>query len=169
STIYSINESGDTYGSGLDAASPELEPDLISAYATNGSIGYVYSEDLWRAQQPYQPKNPEEATKLMDDRFSSFSFVFIDSVQKQTGLNASIDVDAANKALRTVIEAHGGEAPFDYLTVEEQNLLAQLIPLDDNTIEIAASAYAAACAANDKSIPVYESDGTTVIGEFIVS
>jgi hypothetical protein len=166
---YSVNDSGFTYGSALDAPSPEVEPDLISAWATNGSLGYVYKTDLENAQAPYEPKNPEEAVQLMEDRFMAASFIFVESVQERTGTELSIGVDTVNATLRNIFETYGGEMPFNHLTDEEQSAIVQLIPNSDNTVEIASNAYTAACQTNDKSIPVYESDGTTVIGEFIVS
>jgi hypothetical protein len=166
---YSVNDSGFTYGSALDAPSPELEPDLISAWATNETLGYVYKADLEKAQMPYEPKNPEEAVQLMEDRFMAASFIFVESAHEQTGPELSIGVDTVNETLRTIFETYGGEPPFDRLTDEERSAIVQLIPNSDNAVEIASNAYTAACQANDKSIPVYEADGTTIIGEFIVS
>ncbi|MFA5531041.1 MAG: hypothetical protein WDA11_10295 [Thiohalomonadaceae bacterium] len=70
SPSYPINESGLTYGSASDAASPEEEPDLISAVGVDGIEGYVYSKDL----QEGAPNTPEEAivmTKAMDEKMAS--------------------------------------------------------------------------------------------------
>jgi hypothetical protein len=55
--IFQNNENGQTYGSGLDATSPDSEPDLIKAYGVDGTIGYVRSKDLIGEM----PKTPEEA------------------------------------------------------------------------------------------------------------
>lgn len=41
------NESGQTYGSELDALTPADRPDLISATASNGEEGYVFKDDLY--------------------------------------------------------------------------------------------------------------------------
>jgi len=57
STHWQKNARGQTFGSGLNAASPEDEPDLIEAFATNGNLGYVLRTDL----EPADPKTPEEA------------------------------------------------------------------------------------------------------------
>ncbi|GAA4626336.1 hypothetical protein [Cellulomonas oligotrophica] len=43
---YQENALGQTYGSAAIAQAPELEPDLISAVATNGKVGYVLKTDL---------------------------------------------------------------------------------------------------------------------------
>lgn len=55
--VYQINKYGQTYGSSLYAVSAETEPDLIIAKGIDGTIGYVYSADLYGKE----PKNPEEA------------------------------------------------------------------------------------------------------------
>ncbi|NOU88666.1 peptidase M56 BlaR1 [Paenibacillus sp. LMG 31460] len=59
-TQFPKNESGQTYGSGLDATSPNSEPDLIKAYGIDGTIGYVKSIDL----KGEMPKTPEEAVSI---------------------------------------------------------------------------------------------------------
>ncbi|WP_218005592.1 hypothetical protein [Janibacter terrae] len=41
-----VNARGESYGSGLPALSPEEEPDLIAAVATNGQSGYVRASEL---------------------------------------------------------------------------------------------------------------------------
>ena len=61
---YQINESGYTYGSGLDAFSYEEMPDLIKATGTNGKDGYVYFKDL----EGFTPSNPEEAVAYMEEQ-----------------------------------------------------------------------------------------------------
>jgi len=57
---YSLNESGQTYGSLSDAVSPEDEPDLILVRATNGLEGYVLREALNQATGA-NVATPEEA------------------------------------------------------------------------------------------------------------
>lgn len=57
---YPVNENGETFGSGLDAASLEAEPDLIQAYGVDGTVGYVKSKDLIGDV----PKTPEEAISM---------------------------------------------------------------------------------------------------------
>jgi|SRR6478735_10048275 len=46
SPSYSANDEGLTYGSALDAPSPETEPDLIQAVSDDGTEGYVLKTDL---------------------------------------------------------------------------------------------------------------------------
>lgn len=53
-TVWAKNALGVTYGSGLDAVSPEDEPDLIRVEATNGKVGYAYRTDL-EGPEPSSP------------------------------------------------------------------------------------------------------------------
>lgn len=54
---YSINKSGQTYGSASNAASTKDRPDLIAAIGTNGISGYIYNSDLMEGA----PTTPAEA------------------------------------------------------------------------------------------------------------
>lgn len=47
---YPVNESGQTYGSALNATAPENEPDLILVAASNGANGYARKTDLAAAE-----------------------------------------------------------------------------------------------------------------------
>lgn len=46
---YERNGGGLTYGSAADAPTPDLEPDLIEAQATNGASGFVRKAELDKA------------------------------------------------------------------------------------------------------------------------
>lgn len=66
---YPANSSGETYGSAADAVSPETEPDLIQAVATNGEVGYVRKADLDRANGTEASatfKSPADALKWQE-------------------------------------------------------------------------------------------------------
>lgn len=54
---FEHNADGQTYGSELNAATPAQAPDLISAYASNGRIGYVLNTQL----HPALPVSPAAA------------------------------------------------------------------------------------------------------------
>lgn len=56
-TAWPTNAEGLTYGSAALAGSPQDEPDLIEAEATNGKIGYVLRSDL----EGPEPATPQEA------------------------------------------------------------------------------------------------------------
>lgn len=57
---YSTNASGASYGSLVNAYSPETEPDLILVETTDGKTGYAYKADL-DAASGANVQSPEEA------------------------------------------------------------------------------------------------------------
>ncbi len=59
---YDVNESGQTYGSGLYANYISDLPDLIAVVGDSGRNGYVYAEDFIGDE----PSSPEEAVRLME-------------------------------------------------------------------------------------------------------
>jgi hypothetical protein len=59
---FERNAAGQSYGSELNAPTPAQAPDLISAYATNGRIGYVLRSQL----HPTLPANPAAALKAQE-------------------------------------------------------------------------------------------------------
>jgi len=66
---YETNAAGETYGSAADATSPENEPDLIRAQATNGKTGYVKKVDLDAANGTTAAesfKSPEDALRWQE-------------------------------------------------------------------------------------------------------
>jgi len=59
--VYDVNENGETYGrSGRYSLLVGEEPDLIAAYGSNGTYGYVRATDL----ESKQPENPQEAVAI---------------------------------------------------------------------------------------------------------
>lgn len=64
---YSVNAQGQTYGSAIHASSPEQEPDLIAATATNGKDGFVLKSDL--DVQADSPESAAQITKQSDAGF----------------------------------------------------------------------------------------------------
>ncbi|MHA7145004.1 hypothetical protein ACX80U_09840 [Arthrobacter sp. TmT3-37] len=65
---YKKNAQGQTFGSAMDAGSPADEPDLIFAIADDQTtFGYVKKADL-KASHGTDPKNPEEAVRMMKER-----------------------------------------------------------------------------------------------------
>ncbi|GAA3413565.1 peptidase M56 BlaR1 [Paenibacillus hodogayensis] len=65
-TNYSKNESGQTYGSAVNALTAEEKPDLMEAYGEGGVKGYVRKKDL----AGEDPKTPEEAIALMNKQIA---------------------------------------------------------------------------------------------------
>ncbi|MDF2659530.1 MAG: hypothetical protein K0Q94_2321 [Paenibacillus sp.] len=46
STAYSVNERGQTYGTAVNARTPEERPDLMKAIGEGGVSGYILKKDL---------------------------------------------------------------------------------------------------------------------------
>jgi len=162
SSKYSVNSEGLTYGSAADATSPETEPDLVLVQATNGKTGYAYSSDLRAASG--EAANPEEAVQLMKDRSLRATNAFVSSIKDQTGIDISTSKSNVKNALDTIIQE---DVPFSSLTSTEQTTLKKALP-SNIANDVVASAWEKACEANQSSVPVYDKDGKTVIGEFIV-
>lgn len=68
---YNVNASGQTYGSALNAPSPDTEPDLIQVEASNGKTGYVLKVELDEANGATavaQFRSPDEALAWQAER-----------------------------------------------------------------------------------------------------
>ncbi|MGF9696505.1 hypothetical protein [Paenibacillus sp. MABNR03] len=63
-TYFPKNRNGQTFGSAVEAASPETEPELIEAIGVDGTEGYVLKKDL----DGEQPSTPEEAIRQQNSR-----------------------------------------------------------------------------------------------------
>lgn len=63
STMFSMNENGQTYGYFIPADDPEQQqmPDLVAAMGIDGTMGYVNVADLY----VNLPNNPQEAIEYM--------------------------------------------------------------------------------------------------------
>lgn len=62
--IYSTNENGFTYGGDVYGVQMDLEPDLIEAYSTDGTLGYVYASDL-----DHNSSLPQQAVEYQKNKF----------------------------------------------------------------------------------------------------
>ncbi|WP_340014360.1 hypothetical protein [Paenibacillus sp. FSL K6-1318] len=63
-SLYPKNKNGQTYGSAVNATSPETEPDLFLATGVDGTEGYLLKKDM----DGEQPKTPEEAIAIQNSR-----------------------------------------------------------------------------------------------------
>ena len=77
---YARDALGLTYGSELQASSPAQAPDLISAIATNGKLGYVKKTDLY----PAGPSNPQQALSRQQSDKSQTSSIPVYAVDGTT-------------------------------------------------------------------------------------
>lgn len=164
---YDVNEYGQSYGSTPDLSGMMFEdreeyyahyPDLIAVYATNGKEGYCYTEDI--ANKPGElVQNPEEALAYMEELNRNNAIALHNALSKRT--SEEITIEQVEKFLEIYQEYSPYKSRED--EAKEAGLPTELSEkLIDEAIEEAN--YEAGY-----RIPVYESDGKTVVGEFVFS
>lgn len=153
------NEAGMTYGS-ASMFDYEEEPDLILVVATNGKEGYVKREDLHAAEAP--AANPEEAVQLMQARNDELSNALAQELNTMTG-QSSITAADASAMIAAMSETPDPAQSIEHLSTTNSQFTELSI-----TGEQFAEALSNAQTSLARSIPVYEQDGTTVIGTFLV-
>lgn len=158
----SQNEQGLAYGIMADSLRSETAFDLVAAVATNGNEGYVYSNDLDRAVEN-GVTNPEEAVAYMKGR-ENIAVGILSSELYRNNEISSMSLDDPNELalLWDSIQQNGLEAAFS----EKTNLMD--LNSGQANREIVDSIRVELNNALAVSIPVYEQDGQTVIGEFLV-
>ena len=68
-SVFPKNATGQSYGIPMEIKGQIAEPDLISAYATNGKIGFINnSERKVATGDPSLFKSPEDALKWQENR-----------------------------------------------------------------------------------------------------
>lgn len=191
--LYDTNVSGLTYGSGSDASSWQNFPDLVAAVATNGESGYVYFTDLEKATQPAQ--TPQQAVQLMAEHNQKSQTAFTTALKEELGdmgvTDATVDYGAVFEAVQPGTQSvtdsgsqmatrsgstTANESGSKVITSAGDLTSPESVLLEgtDGSLSLAASsnlvqqAIAEATMAVTVTIPVYESDGVTVIGELRV-
>jgi hypothetical protein len=171
---YPTNAAGQTYGSAMDASSPGDEPDLIAVLATNGREGYALKEQF--NQEGTQPSSPEEAVAVQSEHDRDQAEAFYGVLAEAFDLDADIsDVDPV-AAADVLFGAQVGLYDGSLNAETAGGLINQALDLvgvsaeqcDDGPecAQILTEAVGAAEEVLRVVIPVYESDGHTVIGEF---
>ena len=158
-----VNKSGLTYGSSMDAADSEDEPDLIAAEATNGKIGYIYRTDLEEAEGDKEVSNPKEAVEYMNRKNQTEANVFseyISDVFKQ-----EIILDGETYA-RIKDDFTAGKISASDIA-SELGIHAREMQASELE-EVMQSAFVSSQDANTKTICVYDREGKTIIGLFEV-
>ncbi|MDR0487997.1 MAG: hypothetical protein LBG99_01085 [Propionibacteriaceae bacterium] len=169
---YPVNDKGQTYGSAF-GVHMEDEPDLISVEATNGKHGYVYREDLYKGMS--DPKSPEEAMALQETKdkqsleacFESVGLPLPSSLTSDE--TVTVEMLSALQILWDAYENEGSQSNLEQAFL--QLVKASGSDWDQTEFDLAAAAELcvhAAEATHQLVIPVYESDGVTVIGQFML-
>ena len=158
-----INADGLTYGSAAEAKTPEEEPDLIAVEATNGKIGYVFKTDLEYAEGDYI-SNPDEAIAYTEKRDANASEAFSNYINKKLGTNIKMNILQYEKIKNDFeVKCISGEKIMSDLGINVMKVKSV------NTDEVLKEALLEAQEANTETINVYEKDGKTKIGVFIVN
>lgn len=155
---FEKNASGITYGSLLDATSEKNSPQLVSAVATNGKEGYVYKSDLDRAEGNWinDPDEAVEFTKLHEENFEK-------ALAQSLSELGCPNPESAAESIAVFINS--GKTPTEAIQSISSNVTQNTAALSDSQIMESVNE---AIEASSISIPVYEKDGKTVIGEFLV-
>lgn len=171
---FSMNANGDTYGSAMDSVDPAHEPDLVLVVATNGREGYVYGTDLEPPE--LQPANPDEAGALRRAQEAKAAAAFVQVLSDELGLTIDVSDERSVAALglfdrRVVAGLAPAAADEGAIGRLGDALGVDLAAVGGDTATVADAvqrAVDAASHANQRVIPVYESDGVTQIGTFTV-
>jgi hypothetical protein len=172
---YQVNEAGQTYGSVLDIPKDGERPDLLAAEATNGESGYVYYSDL--DDPDSAPANPEEATQMMEERGLSDGQIFVAAFGEKLGVTIEVDDETARDAYAAALDYASASAPgvddaWEGSGEEIAAILgmeAAVFPAEAEFQTVLVDSFIAVQDAHAVEIPVYTSDGTTVIGTFLAS
>ncbi|MDR1392912.1 MAG: hypothetical protein LBJ62_02940 [Bifidobacteriaceae bacterium] len=173
-TTFPTNANGQSYGSAMYVDSPDEEPELIFAVATNGIEGYIYKTDL-----DVKAANPSEAAAMQQTRRLGAANAFAAWLIEAHGLDKADPGDEAWLELYDLtVEAFtgppaqdraGGPAQLGDQAVLGLRALGVSPEIDDSTLRgDLESALRAGQQTNERLIPVYESDGETQIGWFAV-
>lgn len=139
------------------------EPDLIKAMATNGAEGYVKKTDLLAAENP--ASSPEDAARKMEERDERLLQAFAAEVN---AVSAADDINLATAKQLLEYRISAVEATAQGIEVAADEDSERLVAAAGVTVEQLDDAIASAQKRIGTRIPVYEVDGTTVIGEFFV-
>lgn len=194
--LYSVNSAGESYGSVYELDNTEAGgkgPDLQAATATNGACGYIRVAegeallDKMRARANFDNDGllHERATMLQEAAWDLFGFdaldydVALDFVCKHNcrELKAAAENDMReNLALNTHCASEDGRVDFNNLSNRVSRALQDEHLGEDAFIdgyevapEVVTLVYYLARERTLLTIPVYESDGITIIGEFPIN
>lgn len=160
SAITKTDENGQTYGIGIVFDYGE-EPDFIKAVASNGKEGYVKKDDLLKAE--HMATTQEEALEATCERDKEIADAFSVELHKLSSAS-KIDDSTVDKILEFKLSG-ASSAPTSSANSAASILDSDGISLTESQID---TALANAIASLSTPIPVYDSDGKTVIGEFLV-
>jgi hypothetical protein len=171
----SVNDSGQSYGKLAGAPGNTTEPEMIEVVATNGKVGYVYQSDLNKVSPI--AANPEEAVKQTESRTLRDAKTFISLLADDLGKDITLDDTKAVYVYEAIQQFISPEAPNAEWTYDDklaQEIAASLninrasLPSDSELRDYFINIMSNVQSMQTTTIPVYDKDGKTVIGEFPV-
>jgi len=161
---YPVNASGQTLGNSADVASRNDLPDLvfIGVYV-NDTRGYVYLEDYLT----YYPLLDADDLSQSEEKPQCYAANFCEYVASETGIE--LDYQAAYNVINAVYLDNNGYCQWHNLTIEQRQMVLDLLPDGYSTVTFAKSALLAAQSQATGSYCIYAEDGQTVICEFFFS
>ena len=159
---FKVNAAGETYGVGGGGPNGE-DPDLIMVMATNGNVGYVRREELMDTGVG-SPDNPDDAVGRMQEMRDQLVCAVREELN-QLAPEVNINEIAVEKLLQEVGLVSVKEPTY----CEGANSSADSIQERYGvTVEQVRYAYEAAQKQVGGTIPVYDSSGTIVVGEYAI-
>jgi hypothetical protein len=187
---FGVNDAGLTYGAATDLYNPSEWPDLIYVLATNGESGYVFAEELEKASGSNMTLEELFDRQIEWERQSSYKFAdllnsHLGVATLEQGCGEKLEIFSLANRMNGLDVIAGSDEP----EIARQELISQLKSLSDDESKfvstltddssdkcstILLSEYISLLwdksrEINYITIPVYESDGITVIGEFEIS
>jgi hypothetical protein len=158
---YSLNESGQTYGSAGDTTPDKMLPDLIHSGSVDGLAGYVLKSDYFKGGTDVPLYDVEGKTIIGSIHIAgakSLDFY----PENENGQTYGSDADATSEETRPdLISAIGVDGIEGY--VMKKDLDGEQPKTPEEAIAIQKSR-----SPGGRDIPLYDVDGETVIGVFHV-
>ena len=172
------NESGLSFGEARDIEDPtkaDGQPDLVAAVAKNGELGYIYFNDLQKANTGEGIASAEENYA----RFSSYENELAQQFNEEVS-NCSNGIALSDQAISESFELlttseNGISLATEFLNNEIASSANPRTILDNKDVKTCITDddyrmfYSAAQEKLGTKIPVYKEDGVTIIGEFVVN
>jgi hypothetical protein len=161
---YPVNANGQTLGNSADVTSRDDLPDLVFiGIYVNDTRGYVYLEDYLR----YYPLLDADDSVSSEEKLQCYATAFCEYVASEAGIE--LDYQAAYSAINAIYLDNNGYCQWHNLTIEQRQMVLDLLPDGYSTVTFAKSALWATQSQVSGSYCIYAEDGQAVICEFYLS
>lgn len=165
------NAAAQTFGTIAEAEASGQALDLVEVQATNGRIGYVYHDELIEAET-HGVRTPEDAERVMIELEEASNEALADQLSKLLPPGSEVSAADAKAYLdATVREPIAGVTAARFEAQESRAVaaLADSVELAPEQVQVVVDeAFLRAQEQVQVTIPVYEANGVTRIGEFAI-